>query len=176
MDQDETQPVDIRLVESPPSTSERDPDLPMVDPLMQKQLRSKKKAMKVSGKAKGKQPAERSTGADAASSKKDLRKRKQGCPAVVVPQCAEHVVVVLQKKESLQMGKIFKGKPKRAPVLTTIFTIVSYMPLDYTEEYEALEMHGGEANVTSTMKKNGISVASITWGPDSLDFMSHGFP
>ncbi|CAE7771823.1 unnamed protein product, partial [Symbiodinium sp. KB8] len=148
---DETQPVDIRLVESPPSTSERetgarrkeklaralplpqDPDLPMVDPLMQKQLRSKKKdslapgkpkkspkpnptkAMKVSGKAKGKQPAERSTGADAASSKKDLRKRKQGCPAVVVPQCAEHVVVVLQKKESLQMGKIFKGKPKRAP-------------------------------------------------------------
>ncbi|CAE7647761.1 unnamed protein product, partial [Symbiodinium necroappetens] len=200
---DETQPVDIRLVESPPSTSERDPDLPMVDPLMQKQLRSKKKdslapgkpkknpkpkandegssasptmAMKVSGKAKGKQPAERSTGADAASSKKDLRNRKQGCPAVVVPQCAEHVVVVLQKKESLQMGKIFKGKPKRAPVLTTIFTIVSYLPLDYTEEYEALEMHGGEANVTSTMKKNGISVASITWGPDSLDFMSHGFP
>ncbi|CAE7837774.1 unnamed protein product [Symbiodinium microadriaticum] len=83
----------------------------MVDPLMQKQLRSKKKAMKVSGKAKGKQPA----GADAASSKKDLRNRKQGCPAVVVPQCAEHVVVVLQKKESLQMGKIFKGKPKRAP-------------------------------------------------------------
>ena len=86
-------------------------------------------------------------------------------------------------------------------VLTTIFTIVSYMPLDYTEvgwtgfcvsshdlenfaqmlldsvqEYEALEMHGGEANVTSTMKKNGISVASITWGPDSLDFMSQGFP
>ena len=76
----------------------------------------------------------------------------KGCPAVVVPQCAEHVVVVLQKKEnlnqcehivfhrsphvckhlatlsvaianqdslsrvrSLQMGKIFKGKPKRAP-------------------------------------------------------------
>lgn len=78
----------------------QDPDLPMVDPLMQKQLRSKKKdslapgkpkkspkpnptkAMKVSGKAKGKQPAERSTGADAASSKKDLRKRKQDGEAV----------------------------------------------------------------------------------------------
>ena len=83
----------------------QDPDLPMVDPLMQKQLRSKKKdslapgkpkknpkpkakdegssanptkAMKVSGKAKGKQPA----GADAASSKKDLRNRKQDGEAV----------------------------------------------------------------------------------------------
>eukprot|EP00439_Symbiodinium_sp_Y106_P051026 s95_g6.t1 len=62
-----------------------------------------------------------------------------------------------------------------ADVLITIFTIVSYMPLDYTQEYEAMELYVGEPAVSQTMKANGLKVAAITWGPDSLDFMCHGF-
>ena len=43
------------------------------------------------------------------------------------------------------------------------------------QEYEAMELYVGEPAVSQTMKANGLKVAAITWGPDSLDFMCHGF-
>ena len=43
------------------------------------------------------------------------------------------------------------------------------------QEYDGMELFVGEKAVTSTMQANGLKVASIVWGPESLDFMCHGF-
>ncbi|CAE7822881.1 unnamed protein product [Symbiodinium sp. CCMP2456] len=238
---DETQPIDINLVETPPSTCRRSQDstppaaatmakgkplpkdtadLPEVDPFLQKQLRATKKKTLVKGKpkktpanpkkaAKPKKAAQpkkaaatkdkklkgNAKGDAAAASKKTSPKnakakppkpdddvgegegeRQLGCPTcrfgrLGCKKCRNPNY----RSFTVKMGKLLKGKPQRAPVLTTIFTVVAYMPLDYTEEYEAMELFVGQKAVTTTMNAHGLRVASIVWGPDSLDLMCHGF-
>ena len=37
-----------------------------------------------------------------------------------------------------------------------------------------MELFVGDPAVNTTMKAQGLRVAAIQWGPDSLDFMCHG--